>query len=187
MALLIILFCAVSLSDGFNIDVLKLDEFSGNEEGFFGYKLLQYQSDEMKQIIVSAPLSANRSGAIFKCPVEKNECTQFFKPKPDSKAIRFFGMSLAARTFPSSTLTSCSPSVTHECDGNSYLNGICYQFNSSLDFTTSFTPAFQECNKSKVNLVFLFDGSQSMQDIDFNKNKIFIWDIMTNLKNSSIE
>ncbi|XP_060716138.1 integrin alpha-D [Tachysurus vachellii] len=187
MALLILLFCAVSLSDGFNIDVLKLDEFSGNEEGFFGYKLLQYQSNETKQIIVSAPLSENRSGAIFKCPVEKNECTQFFKPKPDSKAIRFFGMSLAARTFPSSTLTSCSPSVTHECDGNSYLNGICYQFNSSLDFTTSFTPAFQECNKSKVNLVFLFDGSQSMQDSDFNKNKNFIWDIMTNLKNSSIE
>ncbi|KAG7316203.1 hypothetical protein KOW79_021069 [Hemibagrus wyckioides] len=184
MPLFAFLLWAVSLSDGFNIDVLKPEEFSGTEESFFGYRLLQYGSDQMKQIIVSAPLN-ERSGAVYKCPVETKQCKKLFKP--DSKAIRFFGMSLALRTFPSSTLTSCSPSYTHECDGNSYLNGICYQFNSSLDFTSNITAAFQECTKSKVNLVFLFDGSQSMKDIDFTKNKKFIWDIMTNLKNSSIE
>ncbi|KAK3530665.1 hypothetical protein QTP86_031637, partial [Hemibagrus guttatus] len=43
------------------------------------------------------------------------------------------------------------------------------------------------CTKSKVNLVFLFDGSQSMKDNDFTMNKEFIWDIMKNLKNSSIK
>ncbi|KAF4075574.1 hypothetical protein AMELA_G00235900 [Ameiurus melas] len=82
---------------------------------------------------------------------------------------------------------SCSPSFTHECDGNSYLNGICYQFNSRLNTVTNITTAFQECTKSKVNLVFLFDGSSSMPMSEFNMNKKFIWDIVTTLKNSSIE
>ncbi|XP_053085754.1 integrin alpha-M [Pangasianodon hypophthalmus] len=185
MALLFLLLCAVSLSDGFNIDVLNPEPFIGNKEDFFGYKLQQYQSDKMKQIIVSAPLGANRSGAIFKCTVEKRNCSHLYQP--DLKEIRFFGMSMAVRTSPSATLTSCSPSFSHECDGNSYLNGICYQFNSKLNTVTNITAAFQECTKSKVNLVFLFDGSSSMQASDFDKNKKFIWDIVTTLKNSSIE
>ncbi|XP_053471255.1 integrin alpha-M-like [Ictalurus furcatus] len=185
MELFFLLLCAVSLSDGFNIDVLNTEKFSGNKEEFFGYRLLQYQSDEMKQIIVSAPLSANRSGAIFNCTMEKKHCSRLYHP--DSKAIRFFGMSMAVRTSPSTTLTSCSPSFTHECDGNSYLNGICYQFNSRLNTVTNITAAFQECTKSKVNLVFLVDGSSSMQMSEFDMNKKFIWDIVTTLKNSSIE
>ncbi|XP_046693276.1 integrin alpha-D isoform X2 [Silurus meridionalis] len=185
MALIFMLLFALSLSDGFNVDVLNTEQFSGNKEEFFGYKLLQYQSDEMKQIIVSAPLSANRSGAIFSCSVEKRTCSHLFHP--DSKAIRFFGMSMAVRTSPSATLTSCSPSYNHVCDENSYLNGICYQFNSRLNMISHLTAAFQECTNSTVNLVFLFDGSSSMTTEDFNKNKKFIWDIVTVLKNSSIE
>ncbi|XP_053333265.1 integrin alpha-L-like [Clarias gariepinus] len=96
-------------------------------------------------------------------------------------------MSMTMSKSPSATLTSCSPSFTHECDGNSYLNGICYQFNGRLKMVTNITPAFQECTESKVNLVFLFDGSSSMQTSDFNKNKEFIWNIMTTMKNTSIE
>ncbi|KAI4901455.1 hypothetical protein NFI96_030501, partial [Prochilodus magdalenae] len=44
---------------------------------------------------------------------------------------------------------------------------------------------FVECQM--VNLVFLFDGSASMKTIDFNKNKQFIWKIMTQFRNSSIQ
>ncbi|KAF5887415.1 integrin alpha-L-like, partial [Clarias magur] len=82
---------------------------------------------------------------------------------------------------------SCSPSFTRECNGNSYLNGICYQFNGRLKMITNITAAFQECMKSKLNLIFLFDGSNSMTTEDFNKNKHFIWNVMTTLKNSSVE
>ncbi|XP_053333264.1 integrin alpha-M-like [Clarias gariepinus] len=185
MALLVLLLWGVSLSYGFNVDVLDPEKFSGNNEEFFGYRLLQYQSDKMKQIIVSAPLGTNSSGALYSCTVEKNDCSSFYQP--DSKAIRFFGMSMTVGTSPSATLTSCSPSFNHECDGNSLLNGICYQFNNTLKMVTKITAAFQECTKSKVNLVFLFDGSSSMQTSDFNKNKEFIWNIMTTMKNTSIE
>ncbi|XP_036420542.1 integrin alpha-X-like [Colossoma macropomum] len=96
-------------------------------------------------------------------------------------------MSMAVRSTPSPGLTSCSPSLTHDCDGNSYLNGICYHFNSQLDPIANDTVAFQECTKGVVNLVFLFDGSSSMKTSDFNKNKEFIWNIITQLKDSTIQ
>ncbi|KAF5884521.1 integrin alpha-L-like, partial [Clarias magur] len=183
--LILLLFFGVSLSDGFNVDVSNPEKFSGNKEEFFGYRVLQYQSDEMKRIIVSAPLGTNSSGALFSCTVEKNNCSSFYQP--DSRAIRYFGMSMTVGTSPSSTLTSCSPSFTREFNGNSFLNGICYQFNGRLKMITNITAAFQECKDTKVNLVFLFDGSSSMTTEDFNKNKDFIWNVMTTLKNTTIE
>ncbi|XP_034150050.1 integrin alpha-L-like [Esox lucius] len=82
---------------------------------------------------------------------------------------------------------ACTPGLSHECDGNSYLNSICYQFNTQLDNISEFKPNFQECTKKIVNLVFLFDGSGSMTKREFEQNKIFIEHIMTTLKNTSIE
>ncbi|KAL7851897.1 hypothetical protein SRHO_G00176820 [Serrasalmus rhombeus] len=180
---------AVSVSDGFNIDVTNPERFSGSEEGFFGYRVLQYQSDSDKQIIVSAPLrrSTNEkaSGAIYSCTLNTANCTLLYQQ--DSSDARFFGMSMAARSTPSAGLTSCSPSLAHDCGGNSYLNGICYHFNSQLDPIANKTVAFQECQKNVVNLVFLFDGSSSMKTEDFNQNKNFIWKITTQFNNSSIQ
>ncbi|KAL7845132.1 hypothetical protein AOLI_G00233240 [Acnodon oligacanthus] len=190
MRLLVLLFCAVTASDGFNIDVTDPERFSGSEEGFFGYRVLQYQSDSDKQIIVSAPLTRSTnekaSGAIYSCTPNTANCTLLYQQ--DSRDAQFFGISMAARPPPSAGLTSCSPSLAHDCDGNSYLSGICYHFNSQLDSMTNNTMvAFQECTKSVVNLVFLFDGSSSMSSRAFNQNKEFIWKITTQLKNSSIQ
>ncbi|XP_040002029.1 integrin alpha-L-like [Xiphias gladius] len=44
-----------------------------------------------------------------------------------------------------------------------------------------------ECTKKTVDLVFLFDGSGSMTEDEFTKNKDFIVDIMNSLKNTSIK
>ncbi len=80
-----------------------------------------------------------------------------------SDGIHFFGMSAAASSAaltvsslsPMTKLLhdmlmmcvcvsqSCSPYLPHECDGNSYLNGVCYQFNSSLQTVSNFTAAYQ--------------------------------------------
>lgn len=51
-------------------------------------------------------------------------------------------------------------------------------------YSTFFSP---ECTKKTVDLVFLFDGSGSMKEEEFQKNKDFIEDIMNNLKNTSIK
>uniref|UniRef100_A0A673ZP95 Integrin alpha-X-like n=1 Tax=Salmo trutta TaxID=8032 RepID=A0A673ZP95_SALTR len=136
-------------SMAFNIDEANTRIYKGEEQDFFGYKVLQFISGKEKGVMVSAPYQKNGSGGICRC--------------------------------------ACSPGLAHECDGNSYLNSICYQFNSQLHITSNFTPAFQECTKKIVDLVFLFDGSGSMTVDEFDKNKGFINNIMTTLKNSSIK
>ncbi|XP_029369917.1 integrin alpha-L-like [Echeneis naucrates] len=44
-----------------------------------------------------------------------------------------------------------------------------------------------ECIKKTVDLVFLFDGSGSMREDEFTRNKYVINDIMDSLKNTSIK
>ncbi|MBN3292884.1 ITAL protein, partial [Polypterus senegalus] len=46
---------------------------------------------------------------------------------------------------------------------------------------------FPECTKRNIDLVFLFDGSESLKGDDFINNKNFIIDIMKNLTNTSIQ
>ncbi|XP_036420534.1 integrin alpha-L-like [Colossoma macropomum] len=100
---------------------------------------------------------------------------------------RFFGMSMAVRSTPLSGLTSCSPSFAPDCEGNLFLINTCYHFSSQLELIAKDKVTFQECSKTMVNLVFLIDGSSSMKTSAFNKNKKFIWNIMTRLKHSSIQ
>ncbi|CAB1344937.1 unnamed protein product, partial [Coregonus sp. 'balchen'] len=101
----------------------------------------------------------------------------------ETDTIKYIGLSMAGQSTSPPTFTACSPGLAHECD----LNSICYQFNSQLQITSNFTPAFQECTKKIVDLVFLIDGSASMTGDAFEKNKGFINNIMTTLKNSSIK
>ncbi|RXN07706.1 integrin alpha-L-like protein [Labeo rohita] len=82
---------------------------------------------------------------------------------------------------------SCSPYFSPECGGKSYLIGVCYQFNSSLQAVSDFTVAYQECTKREVNVVFLFDGSSSMKAHEFQMNKDFIKDVMEEFSDSSIK
>ncbi|KAK7165559.1 hypothetical protein R3I93_005581 [Phoxinus phoxinus] len=180
-----ILLMWASLSEAFNIDTEHPLRFNGTAEDFFGYSVYQSEFENRKQIIVGAPLEGNSTGEMYSCSVDLQSCTPLLWP--GSESVRFFGMSSAVSSDAAGRLTSCSPYLPLECDGNSYLNGVCYQFNSSLQAVSNFTAAYQECTKREVNLVFLFDGSSSMKLPEFEKNKKFIIDVMKKLSNSSIK
>uniref|UniRef100_A0A8P4K5A7 VWFA domain-containing protein n=1 Tax=Dicentrarchus labrax TaxID=13489 RepID=A0A8P4K5A7_DICLA len=64
---------------------------------------------------------------------------------------------------------------------------VCYKMTDDLKQISSFTPVLQECIQKTVDLVFLFDGSASMTESEFNKNKDFIVDIMNSFLNISIK
>uniref|UniRef100_A0AAZ3RAF6 VWFA domain-containing protein n=1 Tax=Oncorhynchus tshawytscha TaxID=74940 RepID=A0AAZ3RAF6_ONCTS len=170
----------------FNIDEANPKIYKGEEKDFFGYKVLQFISGKEKGVMVSAPYQKNGSGGICRCAQDRTDCTDCYTPQ-ETDTIKYIGLSMAGQSTSPPTFTACSPGLAHECDGNSYLNSICYQFNSQLQITSNFTPAFQECTKKIVDLVFLFDGSGSMTKDEFDKNKGFIINIMTTLKNSSIK
>ncbi|XP_047435386.1 uncharacterized protein LOC125004644 isoform X4 [Mugil cephalus] len=81
---------------------------------------------------------------------------------------------------------ACGPSAAKGSNESSYLNTVCYKI-SHHQSINSFTPSFQEYTKASVELVFLFDGSRSMTEAEFNKNKDFIVEIMNSLKNTSVK
>uniref|UniRef100_A0AAY4DBJ7 VWFA domain-containing protein n=1 Tax=Denticeps clupeoides TaxID=299321 RepID=A0AAY4DBJ7_9TELE len=98
-------------------------------------------------------------------------------------SVQVMGMSMAVK--PTSPI--CSPAWVHECDGTPYFNSLCHQLNDQLTVTSQFQSAFQECVKKSVDLVFLFDGSRSMETTHFNENKNFIKNIMKHFANASIQ
>ncbi|KAG7486286.1 hypothetical protein JOB18_028599 [Solea senegalensis] len=175
---------AMPLSLAFNIDMTKPDVYTGEQKDFFGYKVLQFISDTDKGIIVTAPLQLNGSGGV--CKVDRNQSTFCFNSEDKTNPVKHLGLSIAADS-ANSQFTVCSPNVAHECNENSYLSGVCYKITDQLKQISNFTPAFQECTKKTVDLVFLFDGSNSMTTDEFNNNKVFIKDIMKSLRNTSIK
>ncbi|XP_051560845.1 integrin alpha-L-like isoform X2 [Myxocyprinus asiaticus] len=183
--ILYVLFIWVCVSAGFNLDTEHALWFHGTREDFFGYSVHQYESENRKQIIVGAPLKSNSSGEIYTCSTDLLNCSLLYRP--GSESVRSFGLSAAVSSTAAAPVTSCSPYLPHECDENSYLSGVCYRFNSSLQVVSNFTAALQECMKRDVNLVFLFDGSRSMKHLEFEMNKNFIKNIMKKLSNSSIK
>ncbi|XP_022595636.1 integrin alpha-L-like [Seriola dumerili] len=100
--------------------------------------------------------------------------------------IKHFRLSIAEDS-TLSQFTVCSPNVAHACNENSYPNNVCYKMTDHLQQDSSFTSVSQEWTKQTVDLLFLFDGSGSMTEDEFTKNKDFIVDIMDSLKNSSIK
>ncbi|XP_044044763.1 integrin alpha-L-like isoform X2 [Siniperca chuatsi] len=133
-------------------------------------------------ILVTASQQLNGSDEICKSDhIQTHQCLIIPDISLTNKTIpiKHIGLSIAEDA-THSQFTVCSPNVVHECYENSYLNNVCYEI-------SSFKPAFQECPKKTVDLVFLFDGSASMTKAEFNKNKDFIVDIMASLTNTSIK
>ncbi|XP_039469990.1 integrin alpha-L-like isoform X2 [Oreochromis aureus] len=173
----------------FNIDTRHPEVFRGEPGDFFGYRVLQYlnKSSNNKGIVVTAPLRLNGSGGIYQPDQNK-----WFNPsvaedlQSNKTVVKHLGLSIAADS-SGSRFTVCSPSLVHECNENSYLNSICYELSDHLQKISSFKPSYQECIKKTVDLVFLFDGSASLTQNEFNRNKDFIVEIMNSLKNMSIK
>ncbi|XP_078121540.1 integrin alpha-M [Sander vitreus] len=175
---------AIPVSLAFNIDMTNPDVYTGEQNDFFGYKVLQFMSGMNKGIIVTAPLQLNGSGGI--CKPDQMQTTKCFNPEDTKIPVKHFGLSIAEDS-KLSQFTVCSPSLIHECYGNSYMNSMCYKLTDQFVPISTFTPGFQECEKKTVDLVFLFDGSRSMTEGEFNKNKDFIVDIINSLNKSSIK
>ncbi|KAL2087156.1 hypothetical protein ACEWY4_018215 [Coilia grayii] len=189
---LVVLWAAVSRSVASSVDLEGAEIYNGTgpRENFFGYKAYVFQSGTEKGIVVSAPLQNNGTGDIFICNDTSPDCEPVQLPRPalatTEDFIKAFGMTLAVRTKPTLQFTACSPAWSHECDGTPYFNSICYQWDRR-GWVSNFTAAFEECTKQQVDLVFLFDGSLSMRDDEFTKNKEFIESIMESMQNTSIQ
>ncbi|XP_076997352.1 integrin alpha-L isoform X2 [Tamandua tetradactyla] len=173
--------CAPAWS--YNLDVWNAQRLSFQDAGrHFGYRVLQVGNG----VIVGAPGEGNSTGNLYQCQPETRQCLPV-NLMGSNYTSKYLGVTLA--TDPTGgSLLACDPGFSRTCDQNIYLSGLCYLFQQNLRGSMlQGRPGYQECVKGNVDLVFLFDGSMSLQKDEFQKILEFMKDVMKKLSNSSYQ
>nr|XP_025036576.1 integrin alpha-L [Pelodiscus sinensis] len=155
---------------GYNIDTTHPRVLASDAGGNFGYQVLQSKD---ASLLVGAPGDQNSTGQLYQCAV-KNDAQ-----------MPYLGMVLESDSEDDRVIT-CGPGLQRTCDGNLYVSGACYLFRGRLERPQEVTPGYVDCLKGNVDLVFLFDGSGSMTDEQFQAILDFMISVMEKLGNSTI-
>ncbi|KTG47860.1 hypothetical protein cypCar_00023028 [Cyprinus carpio] len=67
----------------------------------------------------------------------------------------------------------CGPTIPKNCDVTTY-NGMCFKISSKNVVSKSVPSTLRECPTSQIDIAFLMDGSGSVHNVDFNKMKVFV-------------
>ncbi|XP_053219434.1 integrin alpha-L isoform X1 [Podarcis raffonei] len=172
-----------SPSLGDNIDTSPVALFSSNVSKQFGYQVLQFGEGPDTRIIVGAPGEQNSTGKVYQCNMQSDTCENV--PLDGGSGVSHLGMTLASDV-RGSKMIACGPGLAEHCDKNLYLSGICYLFDAKLRNPESIKTGYQKCLKGNVDLVFLFDGSESMKNRDFSNITEFMIGVMDGLHNSTV-
>ncbi|XP_059387707.1 integrin alpha-X-like [Carassius carassius] len=155
----------------FNIDPVTWKTFTSKENTGFGYKVIQKGAS----LLVSDPLiqhSQTRRGKIYDCSVTTGKCVPLAIAVPDEAVNMSLGLSMSLDP-QSSRAVVCGPTIPKNCDVTTY-NGMCFKISSDNVVSKSVPRTLRECPKSKIDIAFLMDGSGSVHDVDFNKMKVFV-------------
>ncbi|XP_044868889.1 integrin alpha-X-like isoform X1 [Mauremys mutica] len=85
------------------------------------------------------------------------------------------GLSLAAQ---GSQLLACGPTVHQVCGENMYVKGYCFLLDQSLRQLRRIPDNLPECPKRPTDIVFLIDGSGSINSRDFKTMKTFVIEVI---------
>ncbi|XP_028631041.1 integrin alpha-L isoform X3 [Grammomys surdaster] len=166
----------------YNLDTRHAQSFLAQAGRHFGYQVLQVGDG----VVVGAPGEGDSTGSLYHCHPSSGSC-QPVRLHGSNHTSKYLGMTLATDAAKGSLL-ACDPGLSRTCDQNTYLSGLCYLFPQSLEGPMlQNRPAYQECMKGNVDLVFLFDGSQSLDKKDFEKILDFMKDVMRKLSNTSYQ
>ncbi|XP_067837144.1 integrin alpha-X-like isoform X2 [Heptranchias perlo] len=168
----VLLFCVWGFvpSHCFNIDTEQPEIFIEGEESRFGQRVLQFGNDRQSWVIVSAPEGGN--GSLYRCNPADHFCEPIYPYGGPENT------SLSTLESSASRLVACGSNVPQTCISNMHLNGICYIFNENLEQFESLKPMHEECTVVQVDVVFLFDGSNSLTKRDLENNKRFMLEMM---------
>ncbi|XP_006872037.1 PREDICTED: integrin alpha-L [Chrysochloris asiatica] len=170
-------------TSSYNLDVLHVQNFSFQDAGrHFGYRVLQVGNG----VVVGAPGEGSSMGNLYQCQSDTGHCLPV-SLSGFNYTSKYLGMTLTT-DLTSGNLLACDPGLSRVCDQNMYLSGQCYLFHQNLESPVlQGRPGYQECIKGNVDLVFLFDGSMSMQQDEFQKIVDFMKEVMKKLSNSSYQ
>ncbi|XP_042327561.1 integrin alpha-X-like [Sceloporus undulatus] len=177
-------FLPSSRAQNFNvIDTKAPVIFKGDKANHFGYRVVPVRSSGASWLLVSAPLSNNRTGSLFRCSYDTERCQQVDLNHPSGISL---GLSLATDEVNNSRIIACGPTWERRCGEIDYLNGICYVMGNDDQNLKEIHPAFQEC-VSGVDAVILYDDSGSIYDADFKIMQNFFLNLMKSVQKKDVQ
>uniref|UniRef100_A0A8C6RTM3 Integrin, alpha D n=1 Tax=Nannospalax galili TaxID=1026970 RepID=A0A8C6RTM3_NANGA len=169
--------------DGFNLDVEKPTIFREDAAGF-GQTVVQFGGS---RLVVGAPLevvTVNQTGQLYDCTSVTGTCQPILLHIPPEAVNMSLGLSLVAAT-NSSQLLACGPTAQKACAENMYTKGFCLLLDSDLQFIRAVPMALPECPEQDTDIVFLIDGSGSIDESDFSQMKDFVKALMFQFEGTS--
>ncbi|XP_057551170.1 integrin alpha-D [Hippopotamus amphibius kiboko] len=183
MAFAAVLLLAVLASyHGFNLDVEEPMVFQEDAAGF-GQSVVQFGRS---RLVVGAPLEVvadNQTGRLYDCMVTTGLCRPISLSTPLEAVNMSLGLSLAASTNPS-RLLACGPTTHRACGENMYVEGACLLLGSQLQIIQTVPATLPECPNQEMDIVFLIDGSGSINKNDFKRMKNFVRAVMDQFKDT---
>ncbi|XP_078296053.1 integrin alpha-D-like isoform X4 [Panthera onca] len=161
---------------GFNLDVEEPMVFQ--EDGVsFGQSVAQFGRS---RLVVGAPLevvAVNRTGRLYDCAAATGLCQPISLHTPPEAVNMSLGLSLAASN-NRSWLLACGPTMHRACGENMYAEGFCFLLGSHLQTIRTVPAALPKCPSQEMDIVFLIDGSGSIDQRDFKQMKDFVIAVM---------
>ncbi|XP_069876316.1 integrin alpha-D-like [Dipodomys merriami] len=171
-----VLLGALASCHGFNLDVKEPIVFR-DDEASFGQTVVQFGGS---RLVVGAPLqvmAVNQTGQLYDCVPATGTCQPILLQIPPGFVNMSLGFSLAT-SIDQSQVLACGPTVHRTCEENTYAKGFCLLLNSRLQITRTFPDALPDCPHNEMDIVFLIDGSGSIEPSDFSQMKDFVRAVM---------
>uniref|UniRef100_A0A8C0INB8 VWFA domain-containing protein n=1 Tax=Chelonoidis abingdonii TaxID=106734 RepID=A0A8C0INB8_CHEAB len=130
----------------------------------FGQTVVQFGSASTGGLIVGAPLQMrdmNETGKVYKCDPSSGQCQEI---QIQSRGTLCCGV--------------CGPTVHQACGENMYVKGYCFLLDQSLQQLRHIPDSLPECPKRPTDIVFLIDGSGSINSRDFETMKTFVIEVI---------
>ncbi|XP_016073129.1 PREDICTED: integrin alpha-D [Miniopterus natalensis] len=157
---------------GFNLDVEEPMVFQEDAAGF-GQSVAQFGRSGL---MVGAPLevvAVNQTGQLYNCDAATGLCQPISLHTSLEAVNMSLGLSLAA-SVNDSWLLACGPTMHRACGENMYLEGSCLLLDSQLQVIRRVPAAQPECPSQEMDIVFLIDGSGSINKRNFRQMKDFV-------------
>ncbi|XP_063158564.1 integrin alpha-D-like [Candoia aspera] len=161
---------------GFSVDVDTPTIFQGHSQSF-GISIAQNGN----RVLIGAPFETgkvNETGKLYQCTYPFGDCKEISIQRPSDAFNMSLGLSLVALN---DQVLVCGPTVHRACGKNMHANGYCFLLDQNLQEKERFPESLPECTPHPTDIVFLIDGSSSIQKADFEKMKQFVSEVIENL------
>uniref|UniRef100_A0A8C9CEA9 Integrin subunit alpha D n=1 Tax=Phocoena sinus TaxID=42100 RepID=A0A8C9CEA9_PHOSS len=169
---------------GFNLYVEQPMVFQEDGAGF-GQSVVQFGRS---RLVVGAPLevvAVNKTGRLYDCLAATGLCRPILLNTPPEAVNTSLGLSLVAST-DLSWLLACGPTMHRACGESMYAKGACLLLGSHLQIIRTVPATLRsprdKCPNQEIDIVFLIDGSGSIDRNDFKRMKNFVRAVMDQFK-----